>query len=234
MALTRDQVQWMVFNSRSHDKKYEREYTAADFITAEAVESLIVAQTDQCVYCHHPFDHETPSRKHPDAPTLERLNEDLAHVTVNCVLACAYCNNARQGKTVEEMKTYAFHMKMGWVKYCPDCKTYFEDPEEVFHKDRTKHDGLCSNCRSCTKARMRTYHAGNARRNKAADAMKEPVNHVKIGRIKYCSDCKTFYENPKEVFNKNRTRHDGLHHICRSCHKGRMRTYHDNKKAARG
>jgi len=148
----------MVESSLSHDKKYKREYEAGTFITIPAIERLIIEQEDKCLYCTGPFDHKAPNRHWPDAPTLERLDESLAHTIDNCVLACHYCNVSRKGKTVEEMKEYAMCMKLGWIQYCPTCKTYYEDLDNAFAKNRSKLDGLQGACRSChnhAKARHR-------------------------------------------------------------------------------
>ena len=149
MSLTRHQTNEMVCASRTHDREFGRECDASDFITCEAIAGMITSQEDRCLYCTHPFDHTTPNRKHPDSPTIERLDEARAHVVDNCVLVCTHCNNARGGKTAEEMKTHGFGMKFGWTKYCSPCKTFFENPEEVFNKDRRTHDGLRTICRSC-------------------------------------------------------------------------------------
>jgi len=158
-ALTRKQMKIMVRATRTHDERYMRTYEAGTFITVPAIERLIIEQDDKCFYCTGPFDHEAPDRTWPDAPTLERLDESLAHTIDNCVLACRYCNGSRHGKTVAEMKEYGMCMKLGWIKYCPTCKTFFEDPEVMFCASRTTLDGLNSACRSCISSRKKTYRA---------------------------------------------------------------------------
>ena len=148
-ALTVEKMRNMVKNSRRADKRSMRTYEAGTFITIPAIERLILDQEDKCLYCSGPFDHNAPDHTWPDAPSLERLDESLAHTIDNCVLVCRYCNASRQRKTVEEMKKYAACLKLGWVKYCPTCMTYYEDSEDAFGKDRSRPDGLQSFCRHC-------------------------------------------------------------------------------------
>ena len=158
-TLTLDQMQVMIQNSRGSDRKYDREYKEADFITVPAIEQLLVSQSDRCCYCKDQFDHAAPTRHHPNAHTLERINEELAHTTKNCVLACAYCNNARSHKTYEVMLEKAADMKTGSIKYCSDCATWFSRDENAFGKDKRAHDGLRGSCRSCYSTRSRAYRS---------------------------------------------------------------------------
>jgi len=150
-ALTVKVMKRMVKASRDNDKARKRKYAAEDYITTPTIEQLIIAQEDKCLYCTGPFDHEAPNRHWPDAPTLERLDESLAHTVDNCVLVCRYCNSSRQGKTVDEMKEYAMCMKLGWIKYCPTCKVFYEDTDDAFCRETSRPDGLKAMCRLCVK-----------------------------------------------------------------------------------
>jgi hypothetical protein len=155
--------------SHKADKAHKRKYAAEDYITVSAIERLLVEQDDKCLYCTGPFDHEAPDRTWPDAPTLERLDESLAHTVDNCVLACYYCNASRKGKTVDEMKEYAMCMKLGWIKHCPACKTFYEDTDNEFAKNKSRRDGLNAQCRQCHNDRSKASRAARKLKKRALE-----------------------------------------------------------------
>ena len=242
-TLTLDQMQVMVQASRGSDKKHDREYKEADFITVEAIEQLLVNQLDRCVYCADMFDHAAPTRQHPSAPTVERINEELAHTINNCVLACAYCNCARQHKSYEEMLAKATDMKTGAIKYCSDCDTWFSRAENAFSNNKREHDGQQTICKSCSITRNKAYrstkqsprpetltkedepliNAAQPEKPQAdtpAVAMK-PAEETK--ETKRCSRCSTTYDDIASSFYKDRRRNDGLHPVCRPCTRARAR-----------
>lgn len=43
-------------------------------------------------------------------------------------------------------------------KFCPICKT--NKPRKEFNKNKSKYDGLCSECRPCSKERNKVYNYG--------------------------------------------------------------------------
>jgi len=244
-TLTQDQMQVMVQSSRGSDKKYDREYEEADFITVEAIEQLLVNQQDQCCYCQDPFDHAAPTRHHPNAPTVERINEELAHTIDNCVLACFYCNCARQRKPYEVMLDKAADMKSGAIKYCPGCTTWFSRAENAFATSKSAHDGLQTSCRSCKSTRNKAYNRSakqsprperaqpkedepliNAtpfekpKADTAAVAMK-PAEETK--ETKRCSRCSTTYDDIAASFFSDKRRKDGYHPVCMVCTRARAR-----------
>ena len=147
----------MVYNSRSHDRKYKRKYAVEDYITPQRIEDMACMQNDKCFYCGDDFNYDVVSCKDRDACTLERVDEKEAHTIENCILACSHCNNARQDKTYEEMLEKAADMKSGAIKYCSDCDTWFSREENAFAKNKTRGNGLHSQCRQCSNARDKVY-----------------------------------------------------------------------------
>jgi 5-methylcytosine-specific restriction endonuclease McrA len=158
-AMTRKQVEDMVGSSRTRDKKYKRKYEAGTFITTQRIKDMACMQNDKCFYCGDGFNYDVASRTHRDGCTLERVDEKEAHTIENCILVCAYCNNARGHKTYEEMLEKAADMKSGAIKYCSDCDTWFSREENAFSKNKASHDGLQNICRQCAIARFKAYRA---------------------------------------------------------------------------
>ena len=158
-ALTVKAMRQMVKNSRNHDKMYKREYAVEDFITIQRIEDMACIQNDKCFYCGDAFNYDVPSRKDRDACTLERVDEKEVHTIENCILVCAYCNNARRHKSYEEMLEKAADMKSGAIKYCSDCDTWFSREENAFSKSKPQGDGLNRFCRQCINARVKALYA---------------------------------------------------------------------------
>ena len=220
-TLTQQQMSAMIASATSADKVADRKYEAKDYITIPAIEQLVIKQDDKCLYCTGPFDHEAPNRQWPDAPTLERLDEALAHTSDNCILACYYCNCARSGKTVSEMKEYAMCMKLGWIKYCNGCKVFFEDTDNAFGKNRHTHDGLLDICRFCANSRNKAHQTRNKRRTKHINT-REGIEKLKTF-VKYCRTCATTFEDASSAFAKDAGRGDGFRPTCKACHNSRAK-----------
>ena len=158
-ALTVEVMKRMVLDSRWNDKARKRKYAVEDYITIQRIEDVACMQNDKCFYCGEDFDYNVASRNDRDACTLERVDEKEAHTIENCILVCAYCNNARQDKTYEEMLEKAADMKSGAIKYCWACDTWFSREENAFTKSKGTHDGLSRLCRQCNNTRCKAHYA---------------------------------------------------------------------------
>ena len=60
-------------------------------------------------------------------------------------------------------------------------------------------------------------HCNCARGPLTYEEMLEKASDIKAGSIKHCSDCKTWFSRDENAFQKNKSHHDGLQNICRSC-----------------
>lgn len=63
------------------------------------------------------------------------------------------------------------------MKSCSTCKS--EKPSSEFHKNKRMPDGLCSQCKSCTLARVGTYYRANREKRKAYDAHYYEANRAR-------------------------------------------------------
>ncbi len=83
----------MVNHSRKADKKSNREYAVDEYVTKAYLESIRRQQENMCCYCG--IEMQNVNRMLPDGATVQRLDNTLAHVKTNCVLACHQCNVRR-------------------------------------------------------------------------------------------------------------------------------------------
>ena len=95
---------------KESDKRYNRKYKEEEYLTGEDITTLQEQLHDVCVYCNTPLQTDDMSRH--DGLTIERINNNQAHVKGNCTLACWKCNNKKIGspskyaKTRKERKEY--------------------------------------------------------------------------------------------------------------------------------
>lgn len=111
------------------------------------------------------------------------------------------------------------------MKRCRTCKEQKDESE--FHKDHTKADGLCGQCKVCRKlergtesykAAQREYRASRSHKSyrKLQRAAKRAKVTLELG-AKICTKCKK--EKPLTEFVKDPSKLDGLCSHCKACTK---------------
>ena len=84
-------------HSRLTDKKKNRTYARGDYITPDRLKQVREIQDNKCIYCETEL--QTYNRKRPNGLTIERLDNNFAHVISNCVICCFHCNVRSAFKT---------------------------------------------------------------------------------------------------------------------------------------
>lgn len=100
-------------------------------------------------------------------------------------------------------------------KYCPDCKETLD--LSLFSKNRARHDGFQSVCKSCLKARCTKWrHEKNPPKEKEV----LPLDH------KRCTKCNEVLH--KESFNKQKNGFLGKRGSCKSCDSKQHKVWRNN------
>lgn len=79
----------IVTASKQHDEKYGRMFQESEYITREFLKECRRKQDNLCG-CGCTM--QTENRKASDGLTVQRLDDSIAHVKTNCILACHHCN----------------------------------------------------------------------------------------------------------------------------------------------
>ena len=92
--------------------------------------------------------------------------------------------------------------------------------ESEFPKDRTRKDGLHQRCKACKNAYSRQHY-------------KTMVDNTQDGGagLKTCSSCGK--QKPRSEFSRDRTKKDGLYHLCKVCRSAYRRKNKEVKKSTR-
>lgn len=98
------------------------------------------------------------------------------------------------------------------TKRCRHCKQ--EKPVTEFNKNRSKKDGLRSDCRECHRAHKREYQKKNAARN---------PGEVAVPPEKRCPECGV--TRPVSEWHRSRARPDGLQGHCKPCMRAKVAKY---------
>ena len=79
---------------RAQDEKAGRAWNEGDYVDGDHIMELMEAQWGKCAHCQAWL---PTSWEEGDAgmPTIDRLNNNFAHIRGNCALACLRCNRAR-------------------------------------------------------------------------------------------------------------------------------------------
>ena len=81
----------MIKNSKKSDRKSNRNYQESDYISIEFLTSLFNNNPElTCYHCDIKCQY---LEYNPTLITIERLDNSLAHIKTNCVLACLSCNS---------------------------------------------------------------------------------------------------------------------------------------------
>jgi len=88
-------IKSMIQNSNKSDKKYNRTYDKVDYIDYDFLLGLWESQHGLCVYesckCEMVLTFRLDT-KNPQQITIQRLDNEIAHIKSNCVLSCFFCN----------------------------------------------------------------------------------------------------------------------------------------------
>ncbi len=87
------------------------------------------------------------------------------------------------------------------MKRCSKCGNLKDEIE--FPKDRTRKDGLHQRCKACKNAYSRQHYQTTQNTQDSEVSMKK------------CSGCGQV--KPRSEFSKDRTKKDGLYHLCKVC-----------------
>jgi hypothetical protein len=141
----------MVSSSKQADRKAGRNFDNDDYIDSECCANMLIEQNGDCCYCqcHMVYGPGINRRIHPDALTVERIENPLAHLKTNCLLACMMCNRTR-GNNIShaDMLINGRDMKRGIKKRCSgNCKRIISVAS--FSRNRSRGDGLDNKCKVC-------------------------------------------------------------------------------------
>jgi hypothetical protein len=145
----------MVNDSRNSDKKANREFKDENFATAKHLDKQYNEQGELCYYCKIKMILYGVNRKtNGDACTIERLDNDLAHIKSNVVLVCLDCNQLhKKHMTHQLMMKYGFLLKRGIMKACSsgpvNCLNGHIQNVTNFSKNKSRKDGLRHQCKAC-------------------------------------------------------------------------------------
>ena len=103
------------------------------------------------------------------------------------------------------------------MKRCSKCGKLKKESE--FPKDRTRKDGLHQRCKACKNAYSRQHY------KTILDAQDGG------GDMKSCSSCGKL--KPRSEFSRDRTKKDGLYHLCKVCRSAYRRKSKEVKKTTR-
>lgn len=90
------------------------------------------------------------------------------------------------------------------MKKCSKCGKLKDESD--FPKDRTRKDGLHQRCKACKNAYSRQRYQTK---------QGSPVKGVEKKDLKICSGCGE--KKAKSEYSKDRTKKDGLYHLCKVC-----------------
>src|SRR6185369_17760331 len=88
----------MVRSAKLNDAKHHRPYNIEDYITVEYLRATLETQKSDCIYCNMKmvYGEGVNRTKERMGLTVQRMDNDIAHIRANCVLACRRCNGVSQ------------------------------------------------------------------------------------------------------------------------------------------
>ncbi len=136
--------------SKKSDKKRNRRFKEEEYVSCRWIHEQLEMQYSRCVYCCcKMLFGEGMSRKDPDGLTIERIDEKVAHIKENCVLACSLCNNRSYFLPKQIMNDGRFgpNLKEGIFRWCPGKAHGANEEDHVRAKeDFGKNIDLCIFC----------------------------------------------------------------------------------------
>ncbi len=118
------QINWeqeIIYNSRSSDKRTKRIYDENDYINIPFIRNLLHTQQELCVYCkiEMKFGKGINRNTNPQGLSCQRINNDMPHIQLNCVLCCMLCNMMSRNIPHETMVVHGKGLREGVLLYCP-------------------------------------------------------------------------------------------------------------------
>tara|TARA_R110000868_G_scaffold87702_1_gene245022 strand:- start:46 stop:645 length:600 start_codon:yes stop_codon:yes gene_type:complete len=94
----------IIRGSKESDKKNNRTYNEEDYITRVFLMSLYETQQGKCFYencnCEMTLDFNKSCRT-PTQISIQRLDNEIAHIKSNCVFSCFFCNVVKRMENCE-------------------------------------------------------------------------------------------------------------------------------------
>ena len=98
-------VKYMVCDSKRNDKNRNRTYEENDYITRSFLKEMWVKQNGVCYYkdceCKLLLEFNKDCRN-PNQISIQRLDNNIAHIQSNCVLSCFNCNVKRKETIISQ------------------------------------------------------------------------------------------------------------------------------------
>jgi hypothetical protein len=205
----RNQLTWqkkIVASSKMGDKRFNRNPNVP--IDEDWINDIMSRQFGRCYWCGFLMIHgDGVNRKHKDAVTIERLNNNIGHDKSNCVLACHECNERSQIVPASVMKIHAPNFKEALMKYCPgECHENDMDRAcliDDFSKKTSALHGITTLCRKCDSVRNRKRHPTNYCRYCGDVCSKRVCKAIDCLKKKKSDECKRYYQRKKQKLNSS-------------------------------
>jgi hypothetical protein len=91
----RIKIKKKIYGHKAADKRAGRKWDEEDYITFEDVFDLINKQKQRCALCSERMQFVWTRNDHGQF-SIDRIDNDLAHITSNCQLTCLTCNKKKQ------------------------------------------------------------------------------------------------------------------------------------------
>jgi len=145
--------QLIISTSKKDDIYYNRPFTLDEYVTEKFITEQLLTQTGLCIYCHTTMIYgEGVDRRVDDmALTIQRMDNDIAHICTNSVLACRVCNQRAKNIPHEIMLEHGNNLRDRFFRYC--AYKDHEGSRVVLAEDYTVSG--TSYCRNCERKRGR-------------------------------------------------------------------------------
>ena len=88
-------IERKIYGHMDADRRAGRDWDDDEFITSDDVFELIAKQKSGCALCSKRMQLVWARGDH-DQLSIDRIDNDLAHITSNCQLTCLTCNKKKQ------------------------------------------------------------------------------------------------------------------------------------------
>ena len=83
----------MIYNYKEQDKAKNREFNNNEFVDKKWLLNQLNKQKSMCGFCYKNMELNSEG---DDKVTIDRKNNELAHLKINCILSCWLCNVSRK------------------------------------------------------------------------------------------------------------------------------------------
>ena len=84
-----------IYSYKSSDRKAGRAWVEETYVTTAGIKDLLEAQRGRCVWCGCVLQQRWVKGDHEQL-SVDRIDNDKAHVLDNCQLLCLKCNKVKQ------------------------------------------------------------------------------------------------------------------------------------------